>query len=115
MKQYTVEVKRTDEFKIEIDETVWDKEALSDWSSIFWKLESVEDLAHSVAEAISRNGSEKNFIEGFGNIKVLYRDGDEKTKYKKEDGNWVKDEVYCKGITVTIISEDDDYETETID
>lgn len=116
MKKFKIEVIRTDEFEVEIDETVWDKEALKDWSSVFWTVESAEELAHSVAEAVSRNGSQSNFIEGFGNIKTLYRDGAEKTKYRKdENGEWVKDNDYANGITIRIISEDDDYETETID
>ena len=115
MQKFKVEVVRTDEFEIEIDETVWDEAALEDWSSVFWKVESVQELSQSIAEAISREGSDKLFIEGFGNMKVLYRDGSEKTKYKKEDGEWKKDTDYTKGITVRIITEDDDYETSILD
>lgn len=43
-KKYLVTVKRIDEYEIEVDETVWDEEALKNWSNAFYEVESVEEL-----------------------------------------------------------------------
>ncbi len=101
--KYQIKVERTDVYEIEIDEQVWNEEALNNWSNVFQQVDDVEDLAKVLAEATMKQGSDQ-FIEGFGRVKTLNRDGEEtySSKICKD-----KDE----SIILTVIDEDDDYYT----
>ncbi|GAB3177538.1 hypothetical protein [Telluribacter humicola] len=112
MKTFNVSVIRTDEYEIIIDETVWDEKALSDWSKSFWKADSVKDIAESLAYAIMRGGSGQGFIEGFGYVKILRFDGTIKTQFG-EGYTAIEDSQYTAGISLKLISEDEDFSYDT--
>jgi hypothetical protein len=110
MKKFKATVTRTDEYHIEIDENVWDKEQLKEWGSAFSNVDSVQDLSEYLVLSIIREGHE-SFIEGFGYVKTFRKDGSQHKKFGigfKE----ISEDDYTKGIKVTILSEDDDYEVE---
>jgi hypothetical protein len=106
----TTEVTRIDEYLIKIDETIWNKKELADFSDTFWEVESAEDLVKSLAETMARNGAGCGFIEGFGYVKTLYSDGSLKNQYLP--GTYTPVTEYTPGIEVKILSEDDDISTE---
>lgn len=112
--KYKVQVIRTDEYEIEIDENVWNETELKDWSSIFWKVSSTEDVAKNFAIAFMRN-EDRYFIEGYGYVKEYLKNGTLRSvPYHDEKGNYMElpEEKYSKGISITAISQDDEYETE---
>jgi len=115
IKSIKTEVTRVDTFKIEIDETIWNKEALKDWSNTFFEVETVEDLAKHLAQLVARLGS-CEFYEGFGRVQTYIKDGYKLTQYVKNDKEnaYEKCNVFCKGIELFIISEDNDCEVEII-
>jgi len=117
MEHFIIEVIKTDEFIVNIDPIIWDEKARKDWSETFWKLNNNEDLAKSLAESVSRQGLE-NFYEGFGYIKTFYNDGSERKQwYKDKEGNlkFRTEEDYTNGISITVLSMDDDIESNIID
>lgn len=117
MEEFNIEVVRTDEFKIQVDPNVWNKEALEDWSNTFWDVETTEDIAKALATSVTRKGTCK-FYEGFGNVKTEQDDGYVLSQYKRDNkGELVQltDEDYTNGLKIIIISEDDDYTANLID
>lgn len=113
MKKYDIQAIRTDQYQVEIDETVWTDEALESWSSVFIDLENTQSLAEHIAFLLMRLGYER-FIEGFGYIQVQNGDGYQYSQFERDDkGNIVPVTEFAKGIKVIIISEDDDYSFET--
>ncbi len=102
MKKYNVVITRTDEYEIEVDENVWNDAELADWSRVFYKVTSQRDIADDLAGRIMSQGHE-GFIEGYGHVKVFYKSGNQAHPYH---------EGYCKGISVKLISEDENYESE---
>jgi hypothetical protein len=113
--KFKATVTRVDEYEIEVDENVWDKEALKDWSSVFSPVDSVEDVAKDFAVAFMRNDN-SYFIEGYGYVKELNKEGALKgVPYRDEKGNFcypLPEEKYTKGISIKPLSHDYDYETE---
>ena len=53
MSKFKVDVTRTYEYEIEIDENVWNEQALKDWSELFSKVENSEDVAKYFAEELA--------------------------------------------------------------
>lgn len=114
MSKFKVTVTRVDEYEIEIDEKVWDEKALKDWSATFNDVNSVQDIAKDFAVAYMR--TESYFTEGYGYVKEFYKDGTVRgIPYKGENGEFkypLPDEKYAKGISITPLVQDEDYETE---
>ncbi|MCT4636218.1 MAG: hypothetical protein N4A72_00785 [Bacteroidales bacterium] len=108
MKKYKIEVTRTDEYEITIDENIWNEEELKKWSSVFSEVEAPEDLACTLALDTAIQGS-LEFIEGFGRVKTL-SDGSVRPHF--EGFKEVPEEKYTEGITLEIISEGEQRETE---
>jgi len=117
MEVFKIEVIKTDEFLVKVDPEVWNEEARKEWSNIFWNVDSTEDVAKSLADAVSRNGLEE-FYEGFGHVKTFYKDGSERKQwYNDKEGNlkFRTEEHYANGISITVLSMNDDVETNIID
>lgn len=115
MRKFRVEVTRTDEYLIEIDETIYGNPEWKDqFERDFWKLdEGLESVAESLAWHRMRNGDELRFIEGFGPVKVdgklpFSLEDYENGKLKPEE----KREAPAPGLNIIIISENDDYSFE---
>ena len=108
METLEIEVTRTDEYKILIDPEVWTKESIKDWASTFVPAESTEDIAKHLATSLLNLGVNHGFYEGFGYVKLFYPDATMMKQYKGKE--LIKDEDYCKGISVYMISVDDEYE-----
>lgn len=102
MKNYNVEITRIDEYEITIDENVWDEAYLKDWSETFHNAD-LEGIASHLAFSAMRFGTGV-FFEGFGHVKTYYKNGNEMAQF----GDFEK---YCKGISVRIISEDEDIDS----
>jgi hypothetical protein len=116
MEKFKIEVIKTDEFLVNVDSEFWNEEIRKEWSKTFWNLESNEDLAKSLAESVSRKGLEE-FYEGFGYVKTLSKDGSfRKQWYKNKEGELTfrTDEDYTKGLSITILSMDNEIETNLI-
>lgn len=111
MKKYNIEVVRTDEFLVEIDETEWTFEEIKKWASVFWPAETPEDIAKHLAQSVSRLGTSEGFYEGFGYVKMYRPDGSIRKQFDS-DLEEVKEENYTVGLAIWIISLDEDYETE---
>ena len=110
-----LEVTRIDEYEIEIDEQVWDKQALKDWGDVFWKMNDLEDLAKAVAIAVMRYGLGK-YMEGFGRVKQVRKNGLEITQYEKDDnGEYQVIKDFTKGLLVIVHNEDEDYSASVSD
>lgn len=109
MKKINVQAKRNDEYIIEIDEKIFNDEALKEWSSVFHEVESIEEFAEALAFQILRFGSGE-FYEGFGIIKTINPNGH--LKYQTHRGKLVTEDQYTKGILVTIVDEDNDHDFE---
>ncbi len=103
MKKFNVVVTRTDEYEKEVDENVWNEKELADWSKTFHHVSDQWDVAQDLAERVIRQGHSE-FIEGYGHIAAFRKkDGYEYHSYTKSK---------CPGIKLTVISEDEDYQTE---
>jgi len=107
MKTFETEVIRRDNYEIEIDEEIWNEQALKDWGSVFHPVDSVKDIAKHLAICIIRQGYE-SFIEGYGYVRTFYSNGTQYTAYG-EGFKPIADDDYCKGIRVTLVEYDDDY------
>lgn len=101
---------RTDEYEIQIDENIWNAEALADYSKVFSPIDSIQELAEHLAFSLLRFGSDHGFIEGFGYVK-MYRKNNSPIKHFRSGGE-VPETEYAKGISAKILSEDDDYDFE---
>ena len=113
MKKFKINAIRTDEYIVEIDETVWNKEALNTWNKFFGGCDTIQELAEHISFLILRFGYER-FLEGFGYLYVQDENCRQKTLYKCDDaGKMVFVTEFAEGIRVTIISEDDEYDFET--
>ena len=113
MKKYDIQAIRTDQYIVEIDETVWTPEALEGWSAVFIPIENTQELAEHIVFLLMRFGYEK-FLEGFGYIQTQNEDGYQYSQFERnEAGNITKVTEFADGIKATIISEDDEYSFET--
>jgi hypothetical protein len=113
--KYKVEVVRTDEYEIEIDDAIYTDEFIEQWSEGFFTTDAdsrQEDFVKHLANGISC-GDKGKFLEGFGFIKqrhVSMNAGNLFTQYGNKSK--VKEEDYSPGLIVTINTYADDYETE---
>ena len=108
MKKYKIEVTRTDEYIITVDEKIWNEQELKNWSSVFTEAEDTEELACTLALATAMQGS-LEFIEGFGRVKTI-ENGCIRSHF--EGFKVIPEDKYTEGITLEIISEGEQRETE---
>jgi len=114
MKKFDIKVFREDEYKIEVDPKIWDKKTRQEFESVFWPVPDLEDVAKSLASAISSKGI-LCFYEGFGHV-LTFRNGKEYLQTKRVNGQVLKrsEDDYCKGIIVHVIAHDSHYFVELI-
>lgn len=112
--KFKIKVTRTDEYVIEIDETIWDEKALKEWSKTFHPIESVKKFAENYAVNFLRYGANR-FLEGYGYVRQLYSNGEFKGMSVNSDGKYrlLPPAEFTKGITIMPLSEDEEFETET--
>lgn len=108
IKKFEVEAVRTDSYTIEVDEDIWNEAERKNWSSVFWQIDSVEDVAEAVAGCLIRQ-EPGAFWEGFGHVKTFLSSGTEVSHYKKGFERMEEDEL-CKGITVYLHDHDEEFE-----
>lgn len=116
IKKYKVEVIRTDEYEIEIDDSIWTDEQIEQWSLMFYKTNDdsrQEDFVKHLAEAITTNGLRYG-MEGFGFVKQKYKNDKEDDFLIQHNnlGERIREENFTPGILVNIISYNDGYDTE---
>lgn len=114
MKKFKCTVTRTDEYEIEIDESIINEEWMEHFRSYMYNFNELSEHAEHLAQYQARLGSDYDFIEGYGYVK---RDGE--LPYSHEDfdknGNWLPEAERrqpAPGININIISEDDDCEVD---
>ena len=114
MKNFNIKVIREDEYKIEVDPAVWDKKTRNEFESVFWPVPDLEDVAKSLAQAISQK-EPGAFYEGFGHV-LTFKKGKELGQFKRVNGHTLKrsEGDYCRGIIVHVISHDDEYGVELL-
>lgn len=93
MKRFKVRVERVDEYEIEFDERIINKEFMESFKEYFYDFDTLEEHAEHIAQFRARFG--ERFIEGYGNPMV---NGRLPFMVKEEDAE--------KGINIKIISED---------
>lgn len=112
MRKYNINVIRTDEYEIEIDETVWTPKEIEDWaynhSYSIPLLETTADLAEHLALEISNVGY-YGLVDGFGYLKVFYASGRPVIQASYRE---IKESEYAKGISVKLIAFEDRFQTE---
>jgi hypothetical protein len=110
-----IEAVRNDEYRIYIDPDVWTNEAIKEWSNHFFEASGINDIARHLAFSILRFGVE-DFIEGFGYVREVDKDGTTKQHFYTVNGRLdiIPDDKYCKGISVWLVSCDDEYEIDII-
>lgn len=114
MAKFKVTVVRTDEYEIDIDESVWTKEEIKEWGKIFWGGTSLRDVASALGEAWMKQGA-GFFKEGFGYVRELDSKGSPKkipVKNEKGEFDFLPDEKFAKGLTLRPINEDESYEVD---
>lgn len=116
IKKYKVEVIRTDEYEIEIDDSIWTDEQIEQWSLMFYETNDdsrQEDFVKHLSEAITTNGL-RDGMEGFGFVKQKYKNDEEDDFLIQHNnlGERIREENFTPGILVNIISYNDGYETE---
>ncbi len=94
MKKFKVRVDRVDEYEIEFDENIINKEYIEDFKKCFYSFDTLEEHAEHIAQFRARFG--ERFIEGYGNVMVNGR-----------LPFMVKEEDVEKGINIKVVSEDD--------
>lgn len=100
MKKFKVKVVRTDEYIIEIDDTILNEQWMDDFRHVFFRFHEYDEHAEQIAMMRARFG--EGFIEGYGNILV-----NGKKSWHITDENQVN-----QAINIKIISEDDEREIE---
>ncbi|RXZ77975.1 hypothetical protein EBB07_28360 [Paenibacillaceae bacterium] len=99
MKRYLCKVQRTDEYIVELDESVLDEEWMKGYREYFADLHDLEEHAENIAQYRARFG--ERYIEGYG---VPLNDG------KKP---WfANDKEVNRAINIKIISEDSECEVD---
>ena len=69
MKNYKVKVEKELNFSVEVDETIWTKEAIEGWSSVFYDAEDIEDIIIHLSQSIINHGLDV-YHEGFGYVSI---------------------------------------------
>jgi hypothetical protein len=99
MKKFKCTVTRTDEYEIEIDDKVLNKEWMKNFRSTFYPFDTYAEHAEQIAQMRAR--SDSSFIEGYGtplvNHKIPF--GAEKNSIER-------------AININVLSEDDDCDVE---
>lgn len=110
---YEVTLKKVDQCKVHIDETIWNEAALQDFSRYFNKVETIEDLLNILMLKIQLQGIGENY-EGFGFIKTNTLVKTEAMEMVQLDATYKRltDNNYCKGIEITVTDESPEYEVE---
>ena len=103
MQKFRVELTRTDEFEIEIDEEIFNEKELKNWSDVFHTVDNLQEFVVYLVELMARFGLE-NFHEGFGKLHRVNSAG--------KSLDYLDEGEYIKGILVKIISEDSQCETD---
>lgn len=115
IKKYTVEVVRTDEFEIEIDDSIYTDEFIETWSESFYDTEEgsrQEDFVKHLASGLTRAGI-ANGLEGFGYVKQKFASKNKGVLLSQySQTKKITEEDYSPGISVKIHQYDDDYQTE---
>ena len=112
MRKFTVVVTRTDEYEIEVDDTIYNDAWRADFKKSFWPVSGPRDVACNLAGHQARHGSGDSFIEGYGEVtrdgKLPYSpaDFDKKGKLLPED----KRRQAVPGLNIIIVDEDNDIE-----
>lgn len=65
MKKFQVEVTKTWDFEVEIDETIWNEENIASWKKTFYNVDDLEQIIEIFATMFAEQG-EGQFLEGFG-------------------------------------------------
>lgn len=104
MKKFKCTVTRVDEYEVEFDENVIDKEWMNDFASFMYEFDTLEEHAEHLAQYEARIGN--SFIEGYG---VVKRNGRFPYPYDTEEH---KDTCKENGINIKVVSEDDDCDVE---
>jgi hypothetical protein len=96
MKRFKCEVRRTDEYIIEIDESKLNEEWMEHFRKYFYDFYKLEDHAEHIAQYKARFNSD-TFIEGYGTVLVN----------GKRPPFGVEQSLQT-GVNIKVISEDDD-------
>ena len=107
MKKFKCVVTRTDEYIIEIDDSIIDEEWMAHFRRYFYEFDDLEEHAEHLAQFQARFGNHA-FIEGYG---VVKRNGKLPYPYygKKYEGKIDKEEL---AFNIKIVNEDNDCEVE---
>jgi len=100
MKRFKTTVTRTDEYIIELDENIIDKEWMEHFARYFHGFDTYEEHVEFLAQCRAR--FEQSFIEGYGEVLI-----NGKKSWGVEDEKDVN-----KGINIIVKSEDEDCEVE---
>lgn len=99
MKKFRVTVIREDEYEVEFDENIFDKDFMEHFKEYFYDFDSLEEHAAHIAQFRARFG--ERFIEGYGLPRV-----DGKLPFAaRVDKENIKS--VNQGLNINIISEDD--------
>ena len=106
MKKFKCTVTRVDEYIIEFDENIINKEWMDDFTTFMYDFDTLEEHAEHLAQFEARFGD--SFIEGYG---VVKRNGKPPYPYnaKEYEGKISKEEL---AINIKVISEDNDCDVE---
>lgn len=101
MKKIVVEVLVTNRYEIEIDENAINEGWLNDYKENFTNLSTLEEHAENLAIQRTVNVSRSDtFLEGYGRVRIKNGGFDSKEWEKTADG-----------ITIKVLSEDEDIDT----
>lgn len=100
MKRFKTTVTRTDEYIIEIDETIFDEKTMEGFRQSFYNFNTYEEHAEHLAQIRARIGD--GFIEGYGEVLV----NGHKPWYLANENN------INNAINIIIENEDQDREVE---
>lgn len=110
MKRFKCTVTRTDEYIIELDENVINKEFMSEFRQVFYNFTSLENHAEHLAQFQARIGN--SFIEGYGHVnrdgKLIFSLED----YNKDGSKKPENERRKSAAGINIISVDEDNDCE---
>lgn len=96
IRKFRIEVTRTDEYIIEIDDEIYNNDWIADFEQTMYPLDDgIESIAKDIAQFRARVG--KRFQEGYG---CISENGCMTSSLNQED--------YAEGIDITVESEDDD-------